>query len=99
MLQTMHCGLIYQQYKQEFGNLFLRLGLSLCVEDLFPIASFPPASPKSQISLFLHLVTEGNLLRAVIKAPASKLKVEIAETCPEESKEIPTLESSPQIII
>lgn len=94
----MGSGLEYQQSKQEFGNLIFRVSLSLCVEDLFPIASFPPASPKSQISLFLHLVTRGCLLKAAILTPAGKLKVKTAEICPEESKEIPTLEFSLKII-
>lgn len=56
-LQNMHYGLKYQQSKQVFGNSFYWVSLSVCGEDLFPIASFPPTSPKSQISLFLCLVT------------------------------------------
>lgn len=64
--------------------------LTLWVEDLFPIASFLHASPKSQISFFLHLVTQGCLLRAVKRL--LPVKVKIPEMCPEESKETPSLE-------
>lgn len=64
-LPTMHYGHKYQQ-QSKIGNPVYTVSSSVCGVDLFPTASFPPASPKSQISLFLHLVTQGHLLTGII---------------------------------
>lgn len=95
--QTMHDDLKYQQSKQEFGNLFFRVSLSVCCGSL-PYSQFPRCLPKVTNLPLSPSCHTGLPAKSSDKTPACKLKLKIAETCPEESEEILTLESSPKII-